>query len=446
MQRLYGITHNRNGEALIRVPRLLKIGIGVSRGPGLYSWIQWDEKREKLQWMYRCYAATKAGEKPSWFIAKTRVDVLDARGDSNRAEAESVYRQLQKQVVECKYPQKLAYFTFTHPVVVDKQEMFEPDFEAIEKHGPTPTSIDIVLMEDEPLTAEYAMWSTAELRCHGDGLQAMRVMSMADPETAAQYAGEKYFPVSKCACGGCEYFAEKDGKPAPCKPSGDLRFHLLNDIRIGGTAYFHTSGYRSISWFFSSLEQLRQLTGGRLRGVPVRMSLRAYKTKHNGQVATQYGVWLEFRAENVAALRKNLMQAAMEFQQLAPAPKQIEAPVEQSGAQEEAEEIVTHSATAMTAEFYPDAQEEEEQPEEASPKAATEAKGKALKEDMMRAQQATPGDPAAANAAASMAWIASQDVNIGQQGRGTQQAVVNPKPPESAQNTDAPKPATRELF
>lgn len=391
MNKLYGITHNREGEAIVRVPRLLKIGIGWPKGPGLHTWIQWDEQHTKLQWVFRCYAAVKPGEKASWFIAKTRVDLLDKSGESNRVQAESVYRQLLTQVAECKYPGKLAYFTFTRPVIIDKTEVFEPDFEAIERHGPMPTSIDIVLMDDEPLRAEYAMWSTAELKCHGDGLNASRTIAMADKETAAQYSGEKFFPVTVCACNGCEFFAEKDGKPAPCKPSADLSFHLLNDIRIGGTSYFHTSGYRSISYLFSSLEQLRQLTGGRLRGVPVRMSLRAYKTKHNGQVATQYGVWLEFRAENVAALRKNLIEAAMQFRQLAPAPKQIEAPVEQAGATAEETEEITHSPVAMTAEFYPEAADEGPDEEEDTPKAATEAKGEALKEEM-RATEAVKGN------------------------------------------------------
>lgn len=424
MNKLYGITHDKStGESIVRVPRLLKIGIGVSRGPGIHTWIQWDEQRTKLQWVFRCYAAAKQGEKPSWFISKTRVDLLDKSGESNRFQAEDVYRQLAKQVAECKYPQKLAYFTFTRPVIVDKTELFEPDFEAIEKHGPMPTSIDIVLMDDEPLRAEYAMWSTSELKCHGDGLNALRVVAMADKETAKQYEGERFFPITTCACGGCEYFASKDGKPAPCKPSGDLSFHLLNDIRIGGTAYFHTSGYRSISYLYSSLEQLRQLTGGRLRGVPVRMSLRAYKTKHEGQVATQYGVWLEFRAENVAALRKNLIEAAMQFRQLAPAPKQIEAPVAaNNGADDEPE--VEHSARTMTAEFYPEAADEgpdEAEPEEAI-KTATEAKGDVLKEELAKAlkPEPLPSGYDAARVAAEM---------------------KDKQPGESPK-----KPATRELF
>lgn len=445
MNKLYGVTHDKQtGESIVRVPRLLKIGIGVSRGPGIHTWIQWDEKREKLQWVFRCYAATKQGDKPSWFISKTRVEMLDKNGESNRTQAEDVYRQLSKQVAECKYPQKLAYFTFTHPIIVDKAELFEPDFEAIEKHGPTPTSVDIVLMEDDPLRAEYAMWSTSELKCHGDGRNALRVLSMADKETAKQYEGERFFPITTCACGGCEYFASKDGKPAPCKPSADLSFHLLNDIRIGGTAYFHTSGYRSISYLFSSLEQLRQLTGGRLRGVPVRMSLRAYKTKHDGQVATQYGVWLEFRAENVAALRKNLIQAAMEFRQLAPAPKQIEAPAT-NGAEDEQEEV-RHSPQAMTAEFYPEAADEgpdEQEPEETI-KVATEAKGEVLKEELAQALKA----PSATAADAGKPLDVGRVQIAGDAGR---RAGVYAQDPyagtKDKQPGEAPKkPAGRELF
>ncbi len=41
-------------------------------------------------------------------------------------------------------PRKIGFFTFTRPAIQDGIEVFEPDFEAIEAHGPTPTEIDIV--------------------------------------------------------------------------------------------------------------------------------------------------------------------------------------------------------------------------------------------------------------------------------------------------------------
>ncbi len=75
----------------------------------------------------------------------------------------------------------------------------------------------------------------------------------------------------------------------------------------------HTTGYRSISQIFSSLYRLKTLTGDRLAGIPLKMVLRPYRTNHNGQAATQYGISLEFRAEDVESLRRNLIDQAFSF-------------------------------------------------------------------------------------------------------------------------------------
>lgn len=397
MNKLYGITHSREGNPIVRAPRLLKIGIGVPRGPAVHCWIQWSQDGTKLEWVYR-YGVAKEGNKLEWVVAKRKIDLLDKDGNSNRVAAEAFYREIVTKSPQSKYPQKLPYFTFTKPVLVDKTEVFEPDFEAIEKHGPTPTSIDIVLMDDEPLSAEYAMWSASELKCHGDGIDALRILAMAteddrDAVALAKAKGEKYFSLKNgCAVCGCQFYKEADGKPAPCKASADLKFHLINDIRIGGTAYFHTSGFRSITYLFSGLEELRVLTRGRLRGIPVRMSLKSYKTKHNGQVATQYGVWIEFKADNIAALKRNLIQAAMEFSgQLTEAPRQLEAG-STNGASDDGEEVVTHTAKAMASEFYPEAIDEDVETDNGSSATAGTAE-----EDTDQ----TGGEDAAGNAAAA---------------------------------------------
>jgi hypothetical protein len=85
----------------------------------------------------------------------------------------------------------------------DGREMLEPDFGAIEAHGPTPTEIDVVFLDDNPFAGAYQMWSATELLCTGDGVTARRVFKLAanDAEKALaeqireQSKGrEKYFP------------------------------------------------------------------------------------------------------------------------------------------------------------------------------------------------------------------------------------------------------------
>jgi hypothetical protein len=347
---MFGLTHDADGTVIIREPRVLKIGIGLPKGRALSCYIHNDGK-----WYFRM------GVKIDGRLQFT----TNKAGLPNRAAAEQFYRDNYAKAEVCPYPRKIGFFTFTRPVIADEGEVFEPDFEAIEAHGPTPTEIDIVFLEDNPFSGAYQMWSASELKCKGDGINAMRVLSMAanDEERKlaedAKKSGERYFPIIQgCWTNGCSYSKEfTDGRgrvqPSPCKPGGDLKFQLARNIRVGGTAYFHTSGYRSISHIFSSLERIKTLTGGRLAGIPLKMVLRPYRTKHNGQVATQYGVSLEFRAEDIESLRKNMMEQAWKFRTaIEPSRRLLEAPA--APVVEDDDEEPAISAQSMANEFYPE--------------------------------------------------------------------------------------------
>lgn len=399
---MFGLTHSTDGQPIIREPKILKVGIGLPRGPAVNVWIHTDGK-----WRVRVGHKADASKTASF---------------ETREQAEAAYREQLPKAPVCNYPRKIGFFTFTRPVLQqDGSEVFEPDFGAIEAHGPTPTEIDIVFMDSEPFSGSYQMWSASELKCRGDGVTAMRVVTMAPPDykdavAQAAAAGEKYFAVSPCWTNGCPFAQEQNGKGSPCKPGGDLKFQLAKNIRVGGTAYFHTTGYRSISQIFSSLFRLNQLAeqvGVNLAGVPLKLCLRPYKTVHNGQTATQYGVSLEFRAEDVEALRKKLIEQAWSFRRLAPPPvKMIEAPVEDPATVDDDEPPI--GASAMAAEFYPEATEDE--PETPTPStqaaAATTAKTETLSEKLRakrdRGQKSeSPGQSNPAPAAASNERVAS---------------------------------------
>ena len=188
-----------------------------------------------------------------------------------------------------------------------------------------PTEIDVIFLEDFPFQAAYQMWTSSELRCTGDGENALRSVQMYDDEKkvpeqlrevwkTAKANGDRVFSVvGGCFTCNCPFSKEKEGKPAPCKPSADLKFQLSRTIRVGGTAFFHTSGYRSIVQLFSAVERIKELTGGRIAGVPLKLVLRSYKTNHGGIAALQSGVSLEFRAEDMESVRKNLIEQAYKF-------------------------------------------------------------------------------------------------------------------------------------
>lgn len=366
---MYGLTHSEDGVPIIRESRLLKVGIGLPRGKALNVWTVRIDGAVKWKIVF----GYKENDRKTFTL-------------DTRAEAEACYAKYLPSAPICPYPRKIPFFTFTRPVLTDDGETFVPDFSAIEAHGPGPTEIDVIFFDDAPFDGSYQMWSTAELKCKGDGLNAMRVLSMAPPDIQKEFVGERYFPiVGECFMRGCSFGAEKK-----CKPGGDLKFQLANNIRVGGTAYFHTTGYRSIGQIFSAIERIRILTRGRLVGLPLKMTLRGYRVApKDGKPTTQYGASLELRAEDMEKLRGMLMQNLWD------SPASLTAPAKLIEEASVASESVI-SAQAMTDEFYPEADVDESGPTEERPPMAqaTDTKTDALAEKLRARSSKKDGFPA----------------------------------------------------
>jgi hypothetical protein len=346
---MYGLTHTLDGQPIVREPKVLKVGIGCLKGPAIEVFIR------EGKWTIR--------------VGYKKPDIKSYSFES-REKAEIAYPAYRKAAPECPYPRKLDYFTFSRQT---SDGSLEPDFDAIERGGEKPGSIDVVFFDDAPLEASYSYWSTSELRCKGDGINAERVCSMAATveekklAEAATAAGSKHFPIiGGCYTQGCPYAQEmqKGDKiiSAPCKPHGDLKFQLAKCLRVGGTAYFHTTGMKSISQLFSCLYRFKTLTGGGdysrgfLAGIPFQMVLRPFRTKHAGQPGTAYGVSLEFRAETVDALVKNMIEQGMSFRRTMLMPAQAE-PLKMLAAREEEPDVAADeedegkTAEVLAAEF-----------------------------------------------------------------------------------------------
>ena len=316
MKPMYGLTHEGDGTPRVIEPKTTKVGIGLAKGKAIHVYLDMAGK-----WV------VMVGKDPKRFETKV--------------EAKAFYRQAKPNAPERAYPQRLPYFTFSRIAPTGDHE---PDWDAIESHGPLPVEIDLVFTKDEPLAASYQMWGSSERKCEGDGINAMRVISMASTDAEKDLAdeaernGEKYFPiVNGCYTRGCPYGKGQGDKPPACKPHGRLLFQLLNAPRLGGTAYFDTTGWRSISQLFSCISTFKAVTGrgdaanGFVAGIPLKMVLRPYRTQHNGKATTQYGVALEFRADSAFDLKRQLIEHGVAFRladvglrQLAPAPDPVD--------------------------------------------------------------------------------------------------------------------------
>lgn len=339
---MFGLTHDVSGNPIVRVPRSVKVSIGLAGGKDVECYIDHDGT-----WVLR------AGE--------------DAVRYPDKAKAQKNWGAFTAKARVRNYPKKLDYFTFSHPV----PEGYEPDFDAIELHGPKPKEIDLVFMTEDPLKAEFEMWTKTELKCHGDGINALRVNVMAanpfEKELAEASAaqGSKYFPIiDGCQTKGCSYFAS--GK---CKPSGRLLFQTRS-VRLGTTAYFHTTSFRSISQLWSGLVTIKTFTGkgnpeeGFVSGIPLKLALRPFTVVpkdaqgNQGKAATAYGVMLDARGDQVTKLQQALIETGMEYKRsLTATPKQISGDVPSDADQEESFDEANPGA--IVAEFYPDHDTEE---------------------------------------------------------------------------------------
>jgi len=396
---MFGVTHDRaTGQPIIRVPRVLKVGIGIPKGRAISIYIH------RGKWIVR-FGAWQKVEGKDKFTMVTKLK------DATREQAEEYYRLHRDEAPVSNRPQKLPFFTFTKRTLVEEAgkqiEVFEPDFAAIEAHGETPREVDIVIMSDNAYHGEFQMWSATELKCHGDGVNALRVMSMGNDTIPgwkeAKEAGLRMFPIQPCWTDGCPYASESvDANnrvvAAQCKPGVTLNFQLANNMRLGATAYFHTTSIRSTTQIFSALSTIKTIaerSGASIVGLPLKMVLTPFRSNHNGQPATQYGVSLELRAEDMKTLRSRFAESVWTPKQIAEAPITLEP-----------EEILTDaSAPAVAAEFYPDeVVYDEEEPEASAPdasggaKAATDDKTAKLA-DKLKAEKERKGNGAAPSAA-----------------------------------------------
>jgi hypothetical protein len=409
--KIFGITYDKNTRLpMVRTPRVLKVGIGIPKGKAVHIFMHNGD------WIIRFGVWEKSGDKNK-LVMKTvyRGNSKVKMGDSEvilsnkRADVEAWYAAHKQDAAVSNRPQKIPHFTFTRRTIVEDEggkpvEVFEPDFEAIEAHGDSPRRIPIMLMADNPLSQELAFWSAIELKCHGDGLLAERVVSMGSAKDenwkAAKDAGDKMFVYSPCGT-SCPYLGKE------CKPHSVLNMQLAYALRIGATAYFTTTGMVSAGQLFSSLTDIAEAVhnkGISLRGIPMDLVLSSFRANHEGKPSVQPCVFLDLRASSRRELDKILSDNAWVPVRLENGVKQIEAPISEAGAMYDAEAETL--APAINAEFSePEFDDDEPVTVEASPAAtATQAKTEALSEKIRKTREgtapvATPKDSGAAQSA-----------------------------------------------
>lgn len=243
------------------------------------------------------------------------------------------------------HPQQLDHFIFQRKSQrgsgMSAEVIWEIDQDKTDHFGKTCREVGIILLDDDPdvvFRTEYAWWTKTQKLCWGDGETATR-------RTPGSPRGERWDP---CANEGCLDLEEEH-----CRPSGDLYFLLADYPTLGTICKLHTSSYQSIREIYAALETIRNVTGGRLKGLRIRLFVRAEKNtytdkKRNSRMSgTKHVLGLELITSEVKQLQGQTIEAVDAFrtvkQQLADEIVRIDDPE-------------SEQAAALSAEFYPASQ------------------------------------------------------------------------------------------
>ena len=236
---ILGLTHDENGEALERLPVAIKVAIGEGPQPG----------------------------------------------DQNS------------------HPRRLDHFVFKRKTLRGQDVVWEPAQDISKVYGEKPTELGIIFLNDDPrevFRTEYAWWTPAGCKCHGElvqipngngvkyEMQAIR-RTQKHPEGESWPGNYKYVdgpkkgqPVEPCG-DGCP-----DLERGECRPSGDLYFILEKFPTLGAMCRLHTSSYRSVRNLSNGLMQIRRFNGGRLRGIKAVLKATPEKTWYSDRNGTRH--------------------------------------------------------------------------------------------------------------------------------------------------------------
>lgn len=156
---------------------------------------------------------------------------------------------------------------------------------------------------EEILQAAYLWYDGKKLAAKSDG---ETLTKYADLNTGRWLDRPEVLPWKP------EYADLKDAKGNP-----RFKVHCTMNVvvaspeaRWGGFYKFRTTSRITADQLYGSLIQLRQLTGGILRGLPLRMVVRPLQVSPNGQPTTVYIVHVELSGSDVSAIQKRALEIA----------------------------------------------------------------------------------------------------------------------------------------
>ena len=210
--------------------------------------------------------------------------------------------------------------------------------------GESPKEIPVRLLYDDPelnFPTRYVCYNGKTMCCSGDGETASRLTQGGD------------YKEVQCPCERQEPTYAGANK---CKINGVLSVMIDGAGCVGGVWKFRTTSYNSVVGILSSLALIRRITGGRLAGIPLTMTVtpKSVADPVKGSQQTIYVVGLQYRG-TVESLQNTGYQIAM---------NEAKHGVNMEMIEQEARRMLTYDGPALGADDSADDIVEEFYPEE----------------------------------------------------------------------------------
>jgi hypothetical protein len=190
---------------------------------------------------------------------------------------------------------------------------FLRDEEFHRRFGEKPTEIPVRLLYDEPglnFPTRYACFIGRTLWCSGDGEFATRLSPNA-PRSRKELEELRPAPHEvKCPCFRQDPAYQGRDK---CKINGNLSVIIEGASGLGGVWNFRTTSYNSVIGLLSSMTFIRQVTGGPLANIPLKLRLQPKQATAptDGSQVLIYVVGIEYTGD-VAQLQQIGHQIALD--------------------------------------------------------------------------------------------------------------------------------------
>lgn len=193
-------------------------------------------------------------------------------------------------------PTRLDHFKVVTTEKDKKKQNFLEDEQVMAVLGPEPQEVQVILPFDDPemiFQTSYAFYKGRKCLCRGDGETAVMEFqkdgkpgkfSLLDEEELGETvtAGESRKIV--CDSVNCPMRQPDQYGSTACKANGRLCVIIPASKRLNGYYFFRTTSINTIAFITAALDQMKEQSGGILKGIPAKLFFFRKNTEKHGNV------------------------------------------------------------------------------------------------------------------------------------------------------------------